>query len=118
MHQQSSYITVQEHGLYPLCTPAQKLVEAKLKRVYAEGVSERTAHAGLEGQLALEDAELAGGHDASDDGDDEASAARADANMAALLAEMDLEGCGCGCMIFLGPWWFPPWLYLQALLQF
>lgn len=73
----------------------QKLVEAKLKRVYAEGVAERTAHAGLEGQLALEDAELAGGHDASDEGDDEASAARADANMAALLAEMDLEGCGC-----------------------
>jgi hypothetical protein len=72
----------------------QKLVEAKLKRVYAEGVAERAAHQGLPGQLALEDAELAG-HDASDDGDDEASAARADANMAALLAEMDLECDGC-----------------------
>ncbi|CAL8467651.1 g7189 [Coccomyxa elongata] len=87
----AAFVLCGQHGK---TTRQQKLVEAKLKRVYAEGVSERTAHAGLEGQLALEDAELAGGHDASDDGDDEASAARADANMAALLAEMDLEGCG------------------------
>ncbi len=75
----------------------QKLVEAKLKRVYAEGVAERAAGQGLSGQLALEAASVAAHQEASDEGD-EASAARADANMAALLAEMDLEGEGCAFM--------------------
>ncbi len=85
----------------------QKLVEAKLRRVHAEGVAERAAHSGLPGQLALEDAELAG-HEGSDDGDDEASAARADANMAALLAEMDLEGDGCAPPPLCAPNVAPP----------
>lgn len=71
----------------------QKLVEAKLKRVYAEGSAAREA--GQDPlQSAAEDSPAA---DAPCNGSrvlDEASAARADANMAALLAEVDLEGEG------------------------
>ena len=71
----------------------QKLVEAKLKRVFAEGVAAREA-----GQdplrvpadsIAVAETCCNGGQAA-----DAASAARADANMAALLAEVDLEGEG------------------------
>lgn len=69
-------------------------MEAKLKRVYAEGVAERAAGQGLMGQLAMEAASVSAAVQEPSDEGDEASAARADANMAALLAEVDMEGEG------------------------
>lgn len=59
---------------------AQKLVEAKLKRVYQEGAAARA-----QGQQApcLQDIDLAGEEEDAD--------AVADANMAALLEQVQLE---------------------------
>ena len=71
----------------------QKLVEAKLKRVHAEGLAARGA--GQDPlQSGAEDSEATNAHCNGSAAPDEASAARADANMAALLAEVDLEGEG------------------------
>ena len=71
----------------------QKLVEAKLKRVFAEGLAAREA--GQDPlQTTAEEHAYADAHCNGGQAPDEASAARADANMAALLAEMDLEGEG------------------------
>ena len=71
----------------------QKLVEAKLKRVFAEGLAAREA--GQDPlQTTAEDHASADAHCNGGQAPDEASAARADANMAALLAEVDLEGEG------------------------
>ena len=69
----------------------QKLVEAKLKRVFAEGVAAREA-----GQDPLRVPADSTAVTCCNSGQaaDAASAARADANMAALLAEVDLEGEG------------------------
>ncbi len=81
------------HAAHQGCTAQQKLVEAKLKRVFAEGLAAREA-----GQdplrSAAEERPSTDAHCNGGPAPDEASAARADANMAALLAEMDLEGEG------------------------
>ena len=71
----------------------QKLVEAKLKRVFVEGLAAREA--GQDPlQSTVEEHASADAHCNGGQAPDEASAKRADANMAALLAEMDLEGEG------------------------
>ena len=77
----------------PQCAVLQKLVEAKLKRVHAEGVAARGA--GQDPlQSGTEDSAATDAHCNGSAAPDEASTARADANMAALLAEVDLEGEG------------------------
>ena len=71
----------------------QKLMEAKLKRVFAEGMAAREA--GQDPlQVPADSSASADTHCNGSQAADAASAARADANMAALLAEVDLEGEG------------------------
>ena len=108
-------------------------MEAKLKRVYAEGVAERAATsaaaqlAALAGDIAAGDEAGAGGPARPPPGggassgaagehhrgegeegggeDCHISAAQADANMAALLLEMDTEGEGCVLVACQCPAW-------------
>lgn len=77
----------------PVLALQQKLVEAKLKRVFAEGAAAREAGQDS-AQIAAEEIASADAHCNGGQPPDDASAALADANMAALLAEVDLEGEG------------------------
>ena len=98
----------------------QQLVEAKLRRMYAEGVAARSATS----SAAADVEDLGGGlgpkagleaccGDAGLEGRDDAMVARADANMAALLEEVELEGEGCVPPTI--PLWIHPYIHLREL---
>lgn len=78
----------------------QTLVEAKLKRAYNDGVAARAGGAQQGGSLHVngEASDGGGAQSARQSGGTEssagASAARADANMAALLEQIELEDEG------------------------
>ena len=69
-----------------MCGASQKLVEAKLKRMFAEGAAERAAARAP----AAEPRAVAAAEPAAADG--ASASASADAHMAALLEEVELEG--------------------------
>ena len=71
----------------------QKLVEAKLKRAWLEGVADRASRHS-QGQPAP-DASFAADAATPQHEDEDASVALADANMAALLEEVELEDEEC-----------------------